>query len=412
MVIAGEASGDELAAELVQQLREQITDAGAAATTDYQPLHSSLEPRFFGAGGPRMAAAGVELAFDLTADSVTGLWEVIKRLPRFRRHFLELLALALRREPDAVICVDFGGFNLRFAHAIRNYVRRHSGWFHDWQPKIIQYVSPQVWASREGRAYQIARDHDLLLSMFPFEKDWYAQRVPQLQLEFVGHPMVERYGRVDSLGRTPKEQAPTVLLLPGSRQSELSRHLPVMIRGLALMRASVPELGARMVLPSQALIQQAKQFGLPGFLDLQLGGLPEALEKTSVAIASTGTVTVECAYFGVPTVALYKTFWATYELGKRIATVKYMAMPNILANEEVFPEFIQNAATPENISGAALELLRDEARRARIRTRLAEVAKTLGTPGASKRAAGAIARLFSSNPKLESRLPAQTRLTA
>jgi len=335
---------------------------------------------------------------------------VIKRLPRFRRHFLKLLALALRREPDAVICVDFGGFNLRFAHAIRNYVRRHSGWFHDWQPKIIQYVSPQVWASREGRAYQIARDHDLLLTMFPFEKDWYAQRVPQLQLEFVGHPIVERYGRVDTLGRMPKEQAPTVLLLPGSRQSELSRHLPVMIRSLALMRASVPELGARMVLPSQALIQQAKQFGLPGFLDLHLGGLPEALGKTSVAIASTGTVTVECAYFGVPTVALYKTFWATYELGKRIATVKYMAMPNILANEEVFPEFIQNAATPENISGAALELLRDEARRARIRTRLAEVVKTLGTPGASKRAAGAIVRLFSSNPKLESRLPAQTRL--
>jgi lipid-A-disaccharide synthase len=410
MVIAGEASGDELAAELVQQLRLQVTDAAAAATTDYQPLHASLEPRFFGAGGPRMAAAGVELAFDLTADSVTGFWEVIKKLPTFRRHFFRLLRMALQREPDALICVDFGGFNLRFAHAIRNYVRRHSDWFHDWQPKIIQYVSPQVWASREGRAYKIARDHDLLLTMFPFEKEWYAQRVPQLPVEFVGHPIVNRYGSAAAIAQRPQGQPPAVLLLPGSRKGELKRHLPVMIRSLALMRASIPDLAARMVLPSQPLVQQARQFGLPGFLDLQLGGLPEALGKASVAIACTGTVTLECAFFGVPAVALYKTSWGTYEFGKRIATVKYMAMPNILANEEVFPEFIQHAATPEKIAGAALELLRDEARQTRIRTRLAELVKTLGTPGASKRAAGAIVRVLSSNPKLESRLPAETRL--
>ena len=411
-MIAGEASGDELAAELVQQLREQITDVGAAATTDYQPLHASLEPHFFGAGGPRMASAGVELAFDLTADSVTGLWEVIKRLPRFRRHFVQLLALALRREPDAIICVDFGGFNLRFAHAIRNYVRRHSDWFHDWQPKIIQYVSPQVWASREGRAYKIASDHDLLLTIFPFEKNWYAQRVPQLQVEFVGHPMVNRYGSVAVMGQRSKGQPLNVLLLPGSRESELSRHLPVMIRSLALIRASMPDLSARMVLPTQPLIQQAKQSGLPGFLDLQLGGLPEAFGKASVAIASTGTVTVECAYFGVPTVALYKTSWSTYEIGKRVVTVKYMAMPNILANEEVFPEFIQNAATPENIAGAALELLRDEARRTRIQTRLAELVKTLGPRGASKRAAGAIVRLLSPAPRGENARSGQAAVLA
>jgi lipid-A-disaccharide synthase len=248
----------------------------------------------------------------------------------------------------------------------------------------------------------------LLLTIFPFEKNWYAQRVPQLQVEFVGHPMVNRYGSTAATVQSPKEQPPSVLLLPGSRQSELSRHLPVMIRSLALMRASMPDLIARMVLPTQPLIQQAKQFGLPGFLDLQLGGLPEALGKASVAIASTGTVTVECAYFGMPTVALYKTSWSTYEIGKRLVTVKYMAMPNILANEEVFPEFIQHAATPEKIAGAALELLRDDARRTRIRTRLAEVVKTLGTPGASKRAAGAIIRLLSTTPRPNAQAPLLT----
>src|SRR5437016_6463428 len=123
MVIAGEASGDLLAAELVKALQEEVTNAQSTPTADYQPLHASLEPRFFGAGGPRMAAAGVELAFDMTAHSVIGLSEVLKNYFKFRRLFEQLYNLALDREPDAIICVDFSGFNLRFAHAIKDYVR-------------------------------------------------------------------------------------------------------------------------------------------------------------------------------------------------------------------------------------------------------------------------------------------------
>ena len=407
-----------LAAELVLELRAKFAKAAGNLTTDYQPLEAGLEPRFFGAGGPRMAAAGVELALDMTAHSVTGVWEVVKKYPRFRKIFYRLYDLALQREPAAVICVDFGGFNLRFAGALRAFVRKRADWFHDWSPKVIQYVSPQVWASREGRAYRIARDYDLLLSIFPFEKAWYAKRVPGFRVEFVGHPIMDRH-EMKAESRGPKDEwgdekaelggqtvapqkdggqrgarAAEVLLLPGSRRSELARHLPVLIRGLALMRASLPELKARMVLPSQALIQQAKAFGLPGHLEMQLGNLPQALRSADVGIASTGTVTVECAYFGVPTVALYKTAWATYEIGRRLATVKHLAMPNILAGEEIFPEFIQQAASPENISRAALELLRDEGRRARIKTRLAELVGTLGEPGAAKRAARVVAEML------------------
>src|SRR5713226_2303910 len=119
MLIAGEPSGDILAAELVQALREELTNLEATPTTDYQPLHASLEPRFFGAGGPRMAAAGVELAFDMTAHSVIGFWDAFKNYPTFRRLFNQLYQLALEHEPDAIICVDFFAFNGRFAHAIR-----------------------------------------------------------------------------------------------------------------------------------------------------------------------------------------------------------------------------------------------------------------------------------------------------
>jgi lipid-A-disaccharide synthase len=392
MLIAGETSGDMLAAELVRVLRYAIPEAEAGPTADSQPLHASLEPRFFGAGGPEMAAAGVELAFDMTEHSVIGLAEALKHYFKFRRLFHELFQLALERQPDAIICVDFSGFNRRFAYAIRQYTRARADWFHDWKPKIIQYVSPQVWASRAGRAFQMARDYDLVLSIFPFEKAWYAKRVPQLRVEFIGHPIAERYGDVRGGLREGRGDmaTPMVLLLPGSRPDELRRHLPVMIGALGLIRAKLPNLRAQMVLPNEGLVQQAMAFNLPAYLQVLTAGLPKALAEADVAIASTGTVTTECAYFGVPTVALYKTSWSTWQIAKRIVQVKYGAMPNLLADEEIFPEFIQDAATPENLARAALELLRDEARRMKVKARLAEIVAALGGPGATRRAAQAI----------------------
>jgi lipid-A-disaccharide synthase len=163
-----------------------------------------------------------------------------------------------------------------------------------------------------------------------------------------------------------------------------------MIGALELLHAKVPNLRARMVLPNGALVQQARAAQPPASLAVQVGGLPEALAEAKVAIASTGTVTTECAYFGVPTVGLYKTSWSTWQIAKRIVKVKYAAMPNLLANEELFPEFIQAAATPDNIARAALELLRDEGRCAKVKARLAEVIAALGGPGAARRAAQAI----------------------
>lgn len=148
-----------------------------------------------------------------------------------------------------------------------------------------------------------------------------------------------------------------------------------------------------MVLPGETLMQQAKAFGLHSGIEVQCGGLPETLAQTTLAISKTGTVATECACAGVPTVAIYKTWWLTFEIGKRIVKVRHLAMPNLLAREEVFPEFIQGAATAENIANAALQLLRDESRRQRIRARLREVMGMLGGPGASRRAARAIARL-------------------
>ena len=295
MLIAGEASGDLLAAELVAALR--------AAS-----LPSAAAPQFFGAGGPKMAAAGVDLAFDLTQHSVIGVTDVLKKLLNFKRLFNQLLALAIERKPDVVIGVDYGGFNLRFGQAVKKYVRENP--FSQWNPKIVQFVSPQVWASRPGRADKLARDYDLLLSIFPFEKAWYAKRVPSLRVEFVGHPMIGRFANDDLQFASEVKDASVVnrksqiLLLPGSRKSELQRHLPVMLAALKLIQMKLPSAKAKMVLPNSALVALAKSLGAD--LEIQIGELPWALAEADVGSADfafTATVTEaqpELSLHGLP----------------------------------------------------------------------------------------------------------------
>jgi lipid-A-disaccharide synthase len=373
MLIAGEASGDALGAELITALQAQ-------------PL--ARDARFFGVGGPQMQSAGMELIFDFTRNSVFGL-EALKRIVEFRRQFEILTRLAKKRRPDVVIGVDFGGFNSRFAEAIRKAGQQTS----DWRPKLVQFVSPQVWASRPWRAKKLARSLDLLLSIFPFEKQWYASRTPNLHVEFVGHPIVDRHGKEERKIDPAQNDKTSIVFLPGSRPSELKRHLPVMREALARIQAAVPDVRPVMVLPAH-LAEMARQTGLPAAFEVR-PGLADELRQADLAIAKSGTVTLECAFFQVPTIAMYKTSIVTYAIAKRIVQVKWVAMPNILANEEVFPEFVQSRATPENIAHAALELLRDTARRNEVKTKLAEIGKALGQPGAARRAAGAILALFS-----------------
>jgi len=392
MLIAGDPSGDMLAAELVGALRERMVVGSTDTTADMQPLRTALAPRFFGAGGPKMVAAGVEQVFDLTQHSVIGFAEVLKNLGKFKRLFKQLLQVAIARQPDVIIGVDYGGFNLRFAKAIKDHVRANGGLFNNWNPKIVQFVSPQVWASRAERAYTLAENHDLLLSIFPFEKAWYAKRVPKLRVEFVGHPMVGRNQRSGVRGQ--KSEAPCVVLLPGSRADEVRRHWPVVTGAFELLRRELPTLTGKMILPTQQLAETMKSAGLPAGLEIQVGGLTDALASADLAITKSGTVTMECALHGVPAVVFYKTSWPTYFIGKQIVTVKYLAMPNLIADEAIYPEFVQQTATPKNIAAAALQLLRDEKRRAVVQGKLAGVIASLGKPGAPERAAETILSLL------------------
>jgi lipid-A-disaccharide synthase len=381
MIIAGEPSGDLIAAELVTELRAILKA-------------SDCEAEFFGAGGIQIRAAGVRLACDMTQHAVVGLFEVLPHLWKIRATLGALVHLATEERPDAIVCVDFSGFNRRFATA----VRRASCYVPGWSPKIIQYVSPQVWASRPGRIFKMTYAYDLLLAIFPFEPAWYAQRVPDFKVRFVGHPILDRYsGWCETISKKPvAARSPArVLLLPGSRVGELKRHLPVVIEAAAQIAAAHPAR-FQMVLPNEPLLTRAKSFltGNPA-IELQSQGLPEALAEADLALASTGTVTMECAFFRVPTVAFYKTSWSTYQIAKRLVKVKFLAMPNLLANEPVFPEFVQHEANADNIAREALSLLQDVKRRESIRDKLSQVVDSLGHPGATRRGAEAVAQLLS-----------------
>ncbi len=368
MFMVGETSGDTLAVELLDAMREEGQEVEA-----------------FGAGGPRMKKSGVNLAVDLSEHAVIGIWEAIRNYGKFKRFFDQLLDLALKEKPEAIICIDNPGFNLRFVKAIR---KAASGT--DWNPKIIYYISPQLWAWHSSRVRQISEDVDLMLSIFPFEKKWYAKRAPGFPVEFVGHPLCDRYSDLEF--RDPKsiQEPRRLLILPGSRTKELSRHLPVMVQAAKLIKAE-----PLIVLPNESLAAQARLL-IPEVADwdIQIGHLEGAAGRADVAIASSGTVTLECAWFRVPTVVLYRTSWITYLLGKLFIKVKHIAMPNVLAEREVFPELIQSAATPGNLAREANRFLDDSPRRVELREELDVIADSLGGKGAALRAARCVIRLL------------------
>ena len=367
MLLAGEASGDTLGAEL--------TEALAVADPNID---------CFGAGGSRMKQAGVDIQIDLTEHAVIGIWEALRNYSKFKRFFDQLLATAETRKPDAVVLIDNPGFNLRFASALQDLTRQYVG---QWRPRIIQYISPQLWAWHESRAHEIARDIDLLLSIFPFEKEWFAERVPHLEVEFIGHPLVDRYP--DPSPGKPGDP-PNLLILPGSREKEITRHLPPIAAAIDLLKDK-NELNISMVLPNENLAELAKSV-TPKVAewDLDISNIAASLKKADVAIASSGTVTMECAWFRVPTVVLYRTSWPTYVLGRWFIKIPHIAMPNVLAGHEVFPEFIQGEATGKNLARSVERFLFGKGAQEKIRAELDKVAGTLGVKGAAGRVASSV----------------------
>jgi lipid-A-disaccharide synthase len=342
MFIAGEASGDANAAPIVAAL------CGKAEV--------------FGAGGPKMKAAGMELLLDLTEHAVVGLVEVLKNYGKFKRIFAQLIAEAEKRRPDAVVLVDFPGFNLRFARQMK---KRGI--------KVIYYISPQLWAWHASRAKQIERDVALMLTIFPFEKAWYAEHAPKLQVEFVGHPLAERIRKEECRMQN------LVLLLPGSREREVAKLWPVMSQVVDLM----PETNFAAAAVDDRMAGMMKH----PRVTVEVGGAHRLMQQAALAITASGTATMECAFYGCPMIVVYKVNWLTYLLGRMVVTVDWLGMPNVIAGREIVPEFIQHHAQPARLAAVARQLQRDPARRQVTQRDLAAVVGQLRGVGSSQRAA-------------------------
>jgi lipid-A-disaccharide synthase len=343
MFIAGEASGDAHAAPIVAALRQRRVDV-------------------FGAGGLKMHAAGMGLSLDLTKHAVVGFVEVLKNYGKFKRIFNDLIAEAERRRPDAVVLVDFPGFNLRFAAQMK---KRGI--------KVIYYISPQLWAWHASRAKQIERDVALMLTIFPFEKAWYAEHAPKLHVEFVGHPLAERREK-----REVRSQR-SVLLLPGSREREVAKLWPV-FTGIVERMPDVKFVAAAV---NETLAGRMKH----PRVKVEVGQAHELMRHATLAITASGTATMECAFFGCPMIVVYKVNWLTYLVGRALVKVKWLGMPNVIAGRTVVPELLQHNAQPGRIAAMAIELLGDVSKREKMQQELAAVVSTLGGPGASRRAA-------------------------
>ena len=374
MIVVGEASGDAHAAHLVEAMRE------LAPETDFE---------FFGATSYKLRDAGVETIVKADDLSIVGLPEIARALPMFLKTFQTLKQCAIKRKPDVVILVDFPDFNLKLAKTLKKLGL-----------KVIYYISPQLWAWRKYRIKQIRESVDLLLTILPFEKDWYARR-GVLHVEFVGNPLA---GEVKS--NLTKEEfcakhnldvsKPIVALLAGSRHKEIVKILPVMLETASKMAETqdlqfvIALASARRTSEAETAIAQAKSEGLklPKTLLAVYSETREALNAADVAAVTSGTATLETAIIGTPMVIVYKTSALNYKLLRPLIDVPHFGLINLIAEERLAKELIQDDFTKEPLAEELFRLLEPETNK-KMRNRLNEVTETLGH-GASKRAAEAI----------------------
>lgn len=365
LMVAGEPSGDSHGAELIHALKEQ-----------------NPRVRIIGVGGPRMVAAGQDQLFDMASHAVLGLTEVLKHYLKFRNFRNQILDLARKEKPDAVVLIDCSGFNLRLTPRLRKELPGS---------RLIYFISPQVWASRQSRVKAMQRDLDLLLAILPFEKPWFAKVAPKFNVQWVGHPLLDRIRKVESVEPSPD----TIALLPGSRKTEIEAHLPALWEAARIMGRNRPGLKFILLSPNETIqkfaLEMLAKFPAPNFqFEYNIGYAISHLSRCSLALVASGTASLECALVGIPQIVVYRVHPLTYAVGRRIVKVNYLSMVNVLANEAVVPEFLQDKLEPGAVAQEALELLGNPQRREAMKRRVAQVVATLGGPGASKRAAEAI----------------------
>jgi lipid-A-disaccharide synthase len=360
LIIAGEESGDRHGAALVEQMKKR---------------DSTLS--FFGVGGNALSLAGMDLLEHVDRMSVMGFAEVVLHYRFLRRTFQQILAEADIRRPARAILIDYPGFNLKLAKKLKE---RHI--------PVTYYISPQMWAWKEGRISVIRDCVDQMICIFPFEEKWYKER--GVKAQFVGHPFMDgetaalsREEFVGKHGLTTKKQI--IALMPGSRQQEVNRHLKVMLKALERLQYSFDV---------EAIIGKANgvilSSSLPDRVSVETEAPECALMYSTAAIVSSGTISLQAAVYGIPSVVIYKMNPLSWLIAKRVLRVDHVSMTNLIAGKKVLPELLQNGATDDTILSELSNWLSNEEYSAKTRGELRAVKGKLGSPGASQRAAQAI----------------------
>jgi lipid-A-disaccharide synthase len=353
LVSAGEASGDLYAAHLVEALRRRLPEAS-----------------FFGCAGLRMQRAGVEAVVDASRLAVVGLVEVVRHIPRIYGEFRKLIAAARARRPQLAILTDSPDFHLRLAARLRRL-----------GVPVLYLVAPQVWAWRKSRIRTIRRHLDRLLCIFPFEEEFFRRH--GVEARYIGHPLARlvrpSLGREAFLRkyRIPPDR-PLIVLLPGSRPGEIRRHLAPLAAAVERLRRT-RAASFVLALPPGVAPAAGSRFWEPfDRTPIQVieGDTWNAIAHARLALAASGTVTIEAALLGTPMVAFYRVSRLSWWLGRLLVDVPFYSMVNLIAGKRVVPELMQNELTGEALAGEALRLL-DEDCAHRMRQELARVAAAL-----------------------------------
>ena len=364
MIVAGEASGDLHGGNLVQAMHK-------------------IDPEisFYGVGGRNLKEAGVELIADAADMAVVGLTEVVFKLGMILKVMAQLKASLKKDRPDLIILIDYPDFNLPLAKAAKKY-----------GIKVFYYISPQVWAWRRGRIGKIKKIVDRMAVILPFEADLY--REAGVDVTFVGHPLLDvvrtKYPRKEALRRFDlREEVTTVGILPGSRQSEVTRLLPVMLGAAEIIEKQIKDVQFVLPLADTLDIAFVSQIIAKHSVPVRLipNEVYDVIGCTDIAMVASGTATLETALMETPMIIIYKVSAPSYYVGRMVINVDHIGLVNIIAGKAVVPELIQFEASPEKIAAEVIDILTTKGHMEHIKAELKKIRNMLGSHGAAERVA-------------------------
>lgn len=371
-IVAGETSGDMHGANLIKALKERAPDISIC-----------------GMGGPRMRRAGAQIFYDTTDLSAVGITEAFSSIVKLPEVFFSIASRIREMRPDAVVLIDFPEFNLRLARRTKR-----AG------IPVLYYITPQVWAWREGRVKLIQRFVDRLFVIFEFEKTFYERH--GLRAEFVGHPLLDVFENIGRDGVRLRrelcipEHHTVVGLLPGSRRKEVLRHFPLLMDSVREIQKTVRDISFIVACAPNIDIETVTRLRVTVPRDTHLvhGRTYEVMAGSDIGVVASGTATLEAALFGIPMVVIYKVGFLSWLVSLFVLHLENYSLVNIVAGERVVPELLQWRATPENIAEEVKRLCDVETRR-EVAGKLEVVRKSLGEPGAVGRAADGILTFLS-----------------